>query len=226
MPFNWYCKQNSCLVRCPFCCPIWGHWLLPCLHRWQSPEMKYTRQKLLWHDLHSVLFTLSPWDEYTNMLVYSSQLSPNIAACKLIQYYSPIWEDCRQHMAQICSCPFFSHKNEKKKNSSQIQCFSCLFFHFIVVCNITLGRKNLICIIGPWTCVKQNLLCNSLQVRSYTCSIQKPFPAQQWYGPNVHMKSICSASTFFPPTKQASGSIPCFTLSVTRMIQHSTDRTN
>ena len=32
------------------------------------------------------------------------------------------------------------------------------------------SRKNAICIIGPWMCVKQNLLCNSIQVVSYTCS--------------------------------------------------------
>ena len=48
-----------------------------------------------------------------------------------------------------------------------------LIHHFSSIYRHSWHRTNLICINGPWMCVKQNLSCNSLGFLSYTCSRAK-----------------------------------------------------
>ena len=49
----------------------------------------------------------------------------------------------------------------------------------------SLGRKNLLCVFGPWTCLRQNLLCNNHVFLQNACSEAKSkyevFPAQRRY---------------------------------------------
>ena len=96
--------------------------------------------------------------------------------------------------------------------------------HSIILCyTSSLSRKNLVCITGPWTCVKHNLSCNSSKVFEYACSrvnnTLEVFPTQQLPETCVSEKWVGTRYYWFLDTANDGSQFPLYflVLSITKM---------
>ena len=119
--------------------------------------------------------------------------------------FTPLWKGMWHHHLfyvrrgwNVCTV-FSSHENTPASIMTQLKCWlaykrDALWSHVHFWSGIkfswhakhwtsSLGRKNLLCVFGPWTCLRQNLLCNKYVFLKNACSEAKStyevFPAQR-----------------------------------------------